>query len=131
MDKNWFYLVDAGFNDLARPILYGSHHPMTIYRRGAEKTNGLREVIVGGPLCESGDIFTQKEGGFVCTRSLPEAQLGDLLIIECAGAYGAVMGSNYNSKPLAAELLVRDGQVFTIRERQTFAQMTAAEHIPD
>ena len=70
-------------------------------------------------------------GGFVCTRSLPEAQLGDLLIIECAGAYGAVMGSNYNSKPLAAELLVRDGQVFTIRERQTFAQMTAAEHIPD
>ena len=131
MDKNWFYLVDAGFNDLARPILYGSHHPMTIYRRSAEKTNGLREVIVGGPLCESGDIFTQKEGGFVCTRSLPEAQLGDLLIIECAGAYGAVMGSNYNSKPLAAELLVRDGQVFTIRERQTFAQMTAAEHIPD
>mgnify|MGYP001262741867 CR=1 FL=1 len=131
MDENWFYLVDAGFNDLARPILYGSHHPMTIYRRSAEKTNGLREVIVGGPLCESGDIFTQKEGGFVCTRSLPEAQLGDLLIIECAGAYGAVMGSNYNSKPLAAELLVRDGQVFTIRERQTFAQMTAAEHIPD
>ena len=131
MDKNWFYLVDAGFNDLARPILYGSHHPMTIYRRGEEKTNGLREVIVGGPLCESGDIFTQKEGGFVCTRSLPEAQLGDLLIIECAGAYGAVMGSNYNSKPLAAELLVRDGQVFTIRERQTFAQMTAAEHIPN
>ncbi|MDG2408848.1 MAG: diaminopimelate decarboxylase [Pirellulales bacterium] len=131
MDKNWFYLVDAGFNDLARPILYGSHHPMTIYRRSAEKMNGLREVIVGGPLCESGDIFTQKEGGFVCTRSLPEAQLGDLLIIECAGAYGAVMGSNYNSKPLAAELLVRDGQVFTIRERQTFAQMTVAEHIPD
>ena len=131
MGENWFYLVDAGFNDLARPILYGSHHPMTIYRRSAEKTNGLREVIVGGPLCESGDIFTQKEGGFVCTRSLPEAQLGDLLIIECAGAYGAVMGSNYNSKPLAAELLVRDGQVFTIRERQTFAQMTAAEHIPD
>ena len=131
MDKNWFYLVDAGFNDLARPILYGSHHPMTIYRRSAEKTNGLREVIVGGPLCESGDIFTQKEGGFVCTRSLPDAQLGDLLIIECAGAYGAVMGSNYNSKPLAAELLVRDGKVFTIRERQTFAQMTAAEHIPD
>ena len=131
MDKNWFYLVDAGFNDLARPILYGSHHPMTIYRRSAEKTNGLREVIVGGPLCESGDIFTQKEGGFVCTRSLPEAQLGDLLIIECAGAYGAVMGSNYNSKPLAAELLVRDGQIFTIRERQTFAQMTAAEHIPN
>ena len=62
---------------------------------------------------------------------LPEAKLGDLLIIECAGAYGAVMGSNYNSKPLAAELLIRDGQVHTIRARQTFAQMVATESIPD
>lgn len=130
MDDNWFYLVDAGFNDLARPVLYGSHHPMTIYRRGGEASNALRDVIVGGPLCESGDIFTQKEGGFVCTRSLPEAKLGDLLIIECAGAYGAVMGSNYNSKPLAAELLIREDQVYTIRERQTFAQMVATEKIP-
>ncbi len=104
---------------------------MTICRRDQEEPVALREVIVGGPLCESGDIFTQEEGGFVCTRSLPEAKLGDLLIIECAGAYGAVMGSNYNSKPLAAELLIRDGQVHTIRTRQTFAQMVAAESIPD
>jgi diaminopimelate decarboxylase len=131
MGENWFYLLDAGFNDLARPILYGSHHPMTICRRDQEEPAALRKVIVGGPLCESGDIFTQEEGGFVCTRSLPEAKLGDLLIIECAGAYGAVMGSNYNSKPLAAELLIRDGQVHTIRTRQTFAQMVAAESIPD
>jgi len=131
MGENWFYLLDAGFNDLARPILYGSHHPMTICRRDQAESTALREVIVGGPLCESGDIFTQEEGGFVCTRSLPEAKLGDLLIIECAGAYGAVMGSNYNSKPLAAELLIRDGQVHTIRARQTFAQMVATESIPD
>ena len=54
-------------------------------------------MIVGGPLCESGDIFTQEEGGFVCTRRLPEAKVGELLVIECAGAYGFVMGSNYNS----------------------------------
>lgn len=131
MGENWFYLVDAGFNDLARPILYGAYHPMTICRRDGEEPTALREVIVGGPLCESGDIFTQEEGGFVCTRPLPEAELGDLLIIECAGAYGAVMGSNYNSKPLAPELLIRDRQVHTIRARQTFGQMVAAESIPD
>ena len=131
MDANWFYLIDAGFNDLARPILYGSYHPMSIYHRKARSESvALREVIVGGPLCESGDIFTQQEGGFVCTRALPEAEVGDLLVIECAGAYGSVMGSNYNSKPLAAELLIRDGQVVTIRDRQTFAQMTAGEHSP-
>ena len=131
MGDNWFYLVDAGFNDLARPILYGSYHPMTICHRNGSPSAAMREVVVGGPLCESGDIFTQEEGGFVCTRPLPEAELGDWLIIECAGAYGAVMGSNYNSKPLAAELLIRDGQVHTIRARQTFEQMAGAEHIPD
>ena len=131
MGDNWFYLVDAGFNDLARPILYGSYHPMTICHRNGAPSAAMREVVVGGPLCESGDIFTQEEGGFVCTRPLPEAELGDWLIIECAGAYGAVMGSNYNSKPLAAELLIRDGQVHTIRARQTFEQMTGAERIPD
>ena len=69
-----------------------------------------REVIVGGPLCESGDIFTQEEGGFVAPRRLPEADVGDLLVIECAGAYGFVMGSNYNSRPLAAEVLIEDGR---------------------
>ena len=66
-------------------------------------------MVVGGPLCESGDIFTQEEGGFVRTRSLPEAKVGDYLVIECAGAYGFVMGSNYNTKPLAAEVLI-DGR---------------------
>ena len=131
MGENWFYLVDAGFNDLARPILYGAHHPMAICHRNSQKSVALREVVVGGPLCESGDIFTQLEGGFVCTRSLPEAAVGDFLVIECAGAYGATMGSNYNSKPLAAELLIREEQIHTIRTRQTFAQMVAAEKIPE
>ena len=69
-----------------------------------------REVIVGGPLCESGDIFTQAEGGFVCPRTLPEAEVGQFLVIECAGAYGFVMGSNYNSRPLAAEVLIHEGR---------------------
>ena len=106
-DDNTFYLLDAGFNNLARPILYGAYHPMSIVPADGDTQRPEHDVIVGGPLCESGDIFTQEEGGFVCTRRLPAAEVGELLVIECAGAYGFVMGSNYNSKPLAAEVLDR------------------------
>ena len=84
---------------------------------------------MGGPLCESGDIFTQEEGGFVCTRRLPAAQVGDLLVIACAGAYGFVMGSNYNSKPLAAEVLIDAGQARLIRRRQTFDDLVREEQV--
>ena len=131
MGANTFYLVDAGFNNLARPILYGAYHPMSIVPRGAGgPTRPLDDVIVGGPLCESGDIFTQEEGGFVRTRRLPVAEVGEYLVIECAGAYGFVMGSNYNSKPLAAEVLVERGQAHLIRRRQTFEDLVAGETIP-
>ncbi len=87
-------------------------------------------MIVGGPLCESGDIFTQEEGGFVSPRRLPEAKVGDLLVIECAGAYGFVMGSNYNSQPLAAEVLIDAGRARLIRRRQTFEDLIRGEEIP-
>ena len=107
--NNTFYLVDAGFNDLARPILYGAYHPMSLAPADGRAERRRCEAIVGGPLCESGDIFTQEEGGFVVARRLPEAVVGDFLVIECAGAYGASMGSNYNSRPLAAEVLILDG----------------------
>jgi len=90
----------------------------------------MNDVVVGGPLCESGDIFTQEEGGFVCKRSLPVAQVGDYLIIERAGAYGFVMASNYNSKPLPAEVLIQDGQPKLIRARQTLDDITRGEIIP-
>ncbi|MBX7072255.1 MAG: diaminopimelate decarboxylase [Pirellulales bacterium] len=129
--RNTFYLLDAGFNNLARPILYGAYHPMSIVAvdgRGEERP--LRDVVVGGPLCESGDIFTQEEGGFVCTRELPAAGVGDYLVIECAGAYGFVMASNYNSKPLPAEVLVVDGKSHVVRERQTFADLVRGESVP-
>ena len=89
------------------------------------------DVIVGGPLCESGDIFTQEEGGFVRTERLPAAAVGDYLVIGCAGAYGAAMGSNYNSRPMAAEVLVDDGQAKLIRARQTFEDLIRNESIPD
>ncbi len=131
MGSNLYYLLDAGFNDLARPILYGAYHPMAIAPRSESgRPRPQQEVIVGGPLCESGDIFTQEEGGFVCSRPLPEAEVGDYLVIGCAGAYSAVMGSNYNSKPLAAEVLLTDGTAHTIRRRQTFEDMIAGEVIP-
>jgi diaminopimelate decarboxylase len=146
-DDNLFYLVDAGFNNLARPILYGSYHPMSIARitsalpfeEGLSKTSPFplgegqgegcleQDVIVGGPLCESGDVFTQEAGGYVRKQRLPEAQVGDLLVVACAGAYGFVMGSNYNSKPLAAEVLIDAGQARLIRRRQTFEDLVREE----
>jgi diaminopimelate decarboxylase len=131
MGANQFYLLDAGFNNLARPILYGAYHPMSIVpASGNGSERKLNNVVVGGPLCESGDIFTQEEGGFVSTRELPAAEVGELLVIEVAGAYGFVMSSNYNSKPLAAEVLIRDGKAHLIRARQTFEDMIRGEVIP-
>ncbi len=131
MGENTFYLTDAGFNNLARPILYGAYHPISIVPANGAIDRPLQEVIVGGPLCESGDIFTQTEGGFVARRSLPEARVGDYLVIECAGAYGQVMGSNYNSKPLASEVLVRQGVAHLIRQRQAFEDLIQGERIPN
>jgi diaminopimelate decarboxylase len=132
--ENTFYLLDAGFNNLARPILYGAYHPMAICpadnEPGRPRTRRMREVVVGGPLCESGDIFTQEEGGFVASRPLPEAKIGDYLVIGCAGAYGYAMSSNYNSKPLVAEVLVENGRPHLVRRRQTLADLTQHEMIP-
>ncbi|HEV3005916.1 MAG TPA: diaminopimelate decarboxylase [Pirellulales bacterium] len=138
MGGNTFYLLDAGFNNVARPILYGAYHPMSIVParvdggaadRGAARP--LRDVVVGGPLCESGDIFTQAEGGIVCTRRLPAAEVGELLVIENAGAYGFAMGSNYNSKPLAAEVLIDKGTPRLVRLRQTVEDLLRGETIPN
>ena len=127
--ENSFVLVDAGFNNLARPILYGAYHPMAIAFNG-EASADHQSVIVGGPLCESGDIFTQEEGGFVCSRELPVANVGDFLVIQCAGAYGHVMSSNYNSKPFAAEVLIDHDQTNLIRKRQSFDDLVSGEIIP-
>lgn len=132
MGSNTFYVVDAGFNNLARPILYGAYHPMSICAADGSSAadRPTHDVVIGGPLCESGDIFTQEEGGFVATRKLPAASVGDLLVIEVAGAYGSVMASNYNSKPLAAEVLIADGKAELIRARQTFDDLIRGERIP-
>ncbi|MFM8735407.1 MAG: diaminopimelate decarboxylase [Pirellulales bacterium] len=122
-----YLLVDAGFNTLARPVLYGSYHPMSLCPQGGDVRDAAEEVAVGGPLCESGDIFTQTDGGFVATRSLPVAAVGDLLVIEIAGAYGFVMASNYNSKPLPAEVLLDGGAHRLVRARQTPEDLVRGE----
>jgi diaminopimelate decarboxylase len=126
-----FYLVDAGFNNLPRPVLYGAYHPMAVVpATGETRERPLREVVVGGPLCESGDIFTQDEGGVVRTERLPEARVGDFLAIGCAGAYGAAMGSNYNGKPLAGEVLIARGKPHLVRARQSLDDLIRGESIP-
>jgi diaminopimelate decarboxylase len=131
MGANTFYLLDAGFNNLARPILYGAYHPMSIAPADHATELEKQSVVVGGPLCESGDIFTQSDGGVVGSRLLPSARVGDFLVIERAGAYGFGMGSNYNSKPLAAEVLVSpDGGTHLVRRRQSFEDLIRGESIP-
>jgi diaminopimelate decarboxylase len=126
-----FYLVDAGFNDLARPVMYGAYHPISLATEAADAASrSTGEVVVGGPLCESGDIFTQHEGGIVYGTELPEARVGEYLVIEVAGAYGAVMSSNYNSKLFAAEVLVSDGKAHLVRARQSYQDLIRLESIP-
>ena len=122
-----YLLVDAGFHTLARPVLYGSYHPMSLCPTSTTPPHELEAVAIGGPLCESGDIFTQEEGGFVSTRDLPPARVGDLLVIEVAGAYGFVMASNYNAMPRPAELLVDGDRVMLVRRRETYDDLTQLE----
>jgi diaminopimelate decarboxylase len=85
--------------------------------------------MVAGPLCESGDVFTQGDGGVVLPRDLPQACVGDLLVIHDTGAYGASMSSNYNSRPLAAEVLIDAGAERLIRRRQTVEELLALEAV--
>ena len=130
--SNVFVLVDAGFNDLARPVMYGAYHPISVCgARGDVSSREQLDVIIGGPLCESGDIFTQREGGYVESRKLPMPMVGDYVVLENAGAYGFVMASNYNSKTRAAEVMIEDGTAKLIRRRETFDDLVRGEVIPE
>jgi len=125
--NNHFVLVDAGFNELMRPAMYGAFHAMSLLPRdGSQRPS--RPTVVAGPLCESGDVFTQEDGGVVVPRELMAAEVGDLLVIHDTGAYGASMSSNYNSRPLIAEVLV-DGaaEPCLIRRRQTVEELLVLE----
>jgi diaminopimelate decarboxylase len=125
-----FALVDAGFNDLARPSFYGSYHRMSVVKSsGAPSNTPIGSFAVAGPLCEAGDVFTQAEGGVVMSRSMPTPAVGDFIVLHDAGAYGASMSSNYNSRPLAPEVLLEQGKPRLIRRRQTIGELIALETV--
>src|SRR5436190_7309375 len=113
-----FVIVDAGMNDLIRPALYQSYHEIVPVRESAAR--GLEAVDIVGPVCESGDFFAQD-------RELPAVKEGDLIALMSAGAYGFVMASNYNSRPLPAEVLVRGNRSSLIRRRQTMQDLVREE----
>ncbi|WP_145595518.1 diaminopimelate decarboxylase [Yersinia aleksiciae] len=129
MGSRHYVLVDAGFNDLMRPAMYGSYHHISLLPADGRLLTAepLIETVVGGPLCESGDVFTQEAGGGLETRPLPAAQIGDYLVFHDTGAYGASMSSNYNSRPLLPEVLFEQGQPRLIRRRQTIEELIALE----
>ncbi|WP_210081698.1 diaminopimelate decarboxylase [Pantoea endophytica] len=130
MGSRHFVLVDAGFSDLMRPSMYGSYHHISLLPvDGRALGDATVESVVAGPLCESGDVFTQLEGGKVETRALPVAQVGDYLVFHDTGAYGASMSSNYNSRPLIPEVLFENGAVREIRRAQTIQELLALELI--
>jgi diaminopimelate decarboxylase len=129
MADNRFILVDAGFDNLVRPAMYGSYHEISIVKPSGEVVGGATEpTVVAGPLCESGDVFTQEEGGVVVPRDLPDCEVGDLVVLHDAGAYASSMASNYNSRPLAPEILI-DGEPRLIRRRQRVDELLALEEV--
>lgn len=123
-----YVFVDAGFNDLVRPAMYGAWHRLSVLGKALERNASPK--VVAGPLCESGDVFTIGGGGELEPRPLPPVVRGDILCVHDAGAYGAVMSSTYNARPLAAEVLVEDGVARLVRRRQTIADMLAPETEP-
>jgi diaminopimelate decarboxylase len=114
-----FAIVDSGMNDLIRPALYQSYHEIVPVAEPS-KTKSTEKIDIVGPVCESGDFFA-------LDREMPELHEGDLLAIMSAGAYGFVMASNYNSRPLPAEALVRGGGFALIRKRQTWKDLVRDE----
>ena len=118
-----FLIVDAAMNDLLRPAMYGAHHdivPLAEPGVGEE----VRRVDVVGPVCESGDTFQKGV-------DLPALGAGDLIAFRSAGAYGAVMASEYNSRPLVPEVLVSGDHFAVIRARPTFEEMLSRDTIPE
>ena len=118
-----FAIIDAGMNDLIRPALYGSYHEIVPVEGSSMSKNKTEKMDIVGPVCESGDFFAQD-------REMPELRAGDLLAVMSAGAYGFVMASNYNSRPLPGEALVRGDELALIRKRQTIDDLIRDEVDP-
>ena len=117
-----FMIIDAAMNDLIRPAMYGAHHDIIPVVEPAAGVEQVKYDIVG-PVCESGDTFAKQ-------RVMPPVAAGELVAFRSAGAYGAVMASEYNSRPLIPEVLVHEDQFAVIRERPTFDEMINRDTIP-
>lgn len=117
--KKTFVIVDAAMNDLIRPAFYDSYHEIVPVRRKTGKS--VSSDVVGG-ICESGDYFCKD-------RPLPALKQGDLIVLLTAGAYGSVMGSNYNSRPDVTEVLVKDDVADVVRERQKYEDIWRNERL--
>jgi diaminopimelate decarboxylase len=114
-----FLIVDAGMNDLIRPTLYEAWHDIRAVTEPDAETGTMIADVVGG-ICETGDYLA-------LDRELPKLESGDLIAVMTAGAYGAVQGSTYNSKPLAPEILVNGDQWAVVRPRQSFDDLIALD----
>jgi diaminopimelate decarboxylase len=115
--KKRFFIVDAAMNDLARPSLYGSYHAI-VPVKGSARKKVTADVV--GPVCESGDFLARD-------RRLPQVRRGDLLAVMSAGAYGFSMSSNYNSRPRAAEVMVKGARYEVVRGREPVRELAAGE----
>ncbi len=115
-----FIVLDAGMNDLIRPTLYEAYHGV---RPVLSSNRATKTYDVVGPICESGDIFAK-------AREMNEVGNGDLVVIQSTGAYGFSMASNYNSRPLLAEILVDGDKIALIGKAQTLDEMVARENLP-
>ncbi|MEO6874192.1 MAG: diaminopimelate decarboxylase [Opitutaceae bacterium] len=116
-----FLIVDAAMNDLVRPAMYESFHEIVPVHRDSSRRALVADIV--GPVCESGDCFAKD-------RSIQEVGEGELIAFMSAGAYGYVMASRYNTRGMAAEVLVNGSAFELINARETFEQMTAGEKIP-
>ena len=116
-----FLVLDAAMNDLIRPTLYEAYHAI---EPAANRNRAAVTYDVVGPICESGDMFAE-------SREIPEMQTGDLAVIRSTGAYGMMMASNYNTRPLPAEVLVDGNRFAIIRTRQDFESIMQHETLPD
>ncbi|MEM7645206.1 MAG: diaminopimelate decarboxylase, partial [Pseudomonadota bacterium] len=117
-----FLILDAAMNDLIRPAMYGAHHDIVPVREPAPGID-QRPYDIVGPVCESGDTFAKG-------RDMAPLAAGDLVAFRSAGAYGAVMASEYNSRPLIPEVLVDGDRYAVIRRRPTFDEMISRDTIP-
>jgi diaminopimelate decarboxylase len=121
-DESTFTIVDAAMNDLIRPTLYEAHHDIWPVEENRASMSPIQQDIVG-PVCETGDYLAQ-------ARTLPPARAGDLLAVMTAGAYGAVMSSSYNTRPLVPEVMVKGDRYSVVRARPTYEQMIDADSLP-